>query len=139
MTEQEIVEAFELLPDWDDRYEFITDLGQELDAMPAVDRTERNRVQGCTTPTWLTGHLTAGDPPVMDYRVDVDGALVRGLVVVLLAPFQGKTPEDVMARDIGDYIGLLDLEGHLSPNRRQGMHAFIAKIKSIAEISAEAA
>ncbi len=139
MTEQEIVEAFELLSDWDDRYEFIVDLGRALDMMPAVDRTEHHRVQGCTTPTWVTGHLTAGDPPVMDYRVAVEGALVRGLVVVLLAPFQGKAPEDVMTRDIGDYIDRLDLAGHLSPNRRQGMHAFIAKIKSIAEASAEAA
>ncbi len=139
MTEQEIVEAFEVLSDWDDRYEFITDLGRELDAMPAADRTERNRVQGCTTPTWVTGHLTADDPPVMDYRVDVEGALVRGLVVVLLVPFQGKTPEDVMARDIGDYLSRLGLEEHLSPNRRQGMHAFIARVKSIAEASAQAA
>ena len=72
----------------------------------------------------------------MDYRVDGEGTLVRGLVVVLLAPFQGKTPEEVMARDIGDYIGRLELEEHLSPNRRQGMHAFIAKLKSIAKASA---
>ncbi len=137
MTEQEIIESFEMLPDWDARYEFIADLGRELDAMPAVDRTEHNRVQGCTTPTWVTGHLRAGDPPVMDYRVHVEGALVRGLVVVLLAPFQGKTPDDVVARDVGDYIGRLELEEHLSPNRRQGMHAFIARIKSIARASTE--
>ena len=129
MNEHEIIEAFELLPEWEDRYEFIADLGRGLDTMPAVEQSERNRVQGCTTPTWVEGHLRAGDPPLME--------LVRGLVVVLLAPFQGKAPEDVLARDIGDYLGRLDLEEHLSPNRRQGMHAFIAKVKSIARTSTE--
>ena len=53
----------------------------------------------------------------------------------VLAPFQGKTPDEVLTRDIGDYLGRLELAEHLSPNRRQGMHAFIAKIKSIAEAS----
>lgn len=139
MTEQEIIDAFELLPDWDERYEFIAELGRELSGMPAADKTENTRVQGCTTPTWVTGHLRAGDPPVMEYQVDVEGTLVRGIVMLLLAPFQGKTPEEVLARDISDYIGRLELEEHLSPNRRQGMHAFIAKLKAIARTCAEAA
>jgi len=139
MTEQEITDTFEMLPDWDERYEFIAELGHELDAMATVDKTEHNRVQGCTTPTWVTGHLRAGDPPVLEYHADVEGTLVRGIVVLLLAPFQGKTPEEVLARDISDYIGRLELEEHLSQNRRQGMHAFIAKLKTIARACAEAA
>lgn len=139
MDEQRIIETFELLPDWDGRYEFINELGHKLGAMPEANKTEDNRVQGCTTRTWVTGHLSTSDPPVMEYQADAEGTLVRGIVMLLLVPFQGKTPEEVLSADPSDYLGKLGLEEHLSPNRRLGMHAFIAKLKAIARACAATA
>jgi cysteine desulfuration protein SufE len=132
MDVQRIIDTFELLPDWNQRYEFITELGHTLATLPEADKIEQNLVQGCTTRTWVTGHLGAGEPPVMEYLADAEGALVRGIVALLLTPFQGKTPQEVLADDPRDFIGKLGLEQHLSPNRRAGMYAFIAKVKAIA-------
>ena len=136
MDVQQIIDTFELLPDWDDRYEFITELGHKLAPFPEADKTDQNLVRGCTTRTWLTGHLSAGEPPVVEYRAEAEGTLVRGLVVLLLVPFQGKTPQEVLATDPSDFIGKLGLEEHLSPNRRVGMFAFIDRLKAIARACA---
>ena len=139
MDEQRIVDTFELLPDWEERYEFITELGYKLAPMPDADKTDENLVRGCTTRTWLRGHLGAGDSPAMEYEADAEGTLVRGMVMLLLVPFLGKTPQEVLATDPSDFIGKLGLEEHLSPNRRLGMHAFIARLKAIAEACVEEA
>jgi cysteine desulfuration protein SufE len=139
MDVQRIIDTFELLPDWNQRYEFITELGHKLATLPEADKTDRNLVQGCTTRTWVTGHLGAGEPIVMEYLADAEGALVRGIVALLLTPFQGKTPQEVLAEDPRDFIGKLGLEQHLSPNRRAGMYAFIAKVKAIARECADGA
>ena len=139
MDVQRILDTFELLPDWNERYEFITELGHKLVPVPDGDKTDEHLVQGCTTRTWLTGHLTAGDPPTMAYQADAEGPLVRGIVKLLLIPFEGKTPQEVLATDPSDYIGKLGLEEHLSPNRRVGMYAFINKLKAIAQACADGA
>ena len=132
MDMQRIIETFEFLPDWNERYEFIDELGHKLAPMPEADKVDENLVKGCNTRTWLTGRVRATNPPTMEYRADAEGTLVRGIVMLLLTPFQGKTPEEVLATDPSEYIGKLGLEEHLSPNRRVGMHAFIDRLKAIA-------
>lgn len=132
MDMQRIIDTFEFLPDWNERYEFIAELGHELTPMPEADKVDHNLVQGCNTRTWLTGYLSARDPPAMVYQAETEGELVRGIVVLLLTPFQGKSPQEVVDTDPSDFIGKLGLEEHLSPNRRVGMYAFIDKLKAIA-------
>jgi len=139
MDVQRIIDTFELLPDWNERYEFITELGHKLVPVPEAEKTDENLVQGCTTRTWLTGRLNTGDPPTMEYQADAEGPLVRGIVMLLLIPFEGKTPREVLATDPSDYIGKLGLEEHLSPNRRMGMYAFLTKLKAIAKACADGA
>ena len=132
MEMQRIIDTFELLPDWNERYEFIAELGHELMTMPEADKIDQNLVQGCNTRTWLTGYLRAGNTPTMEYQAETEGELVRGIVVLLLTPFQGKSPQEVVDTDPSDFIGKLGLEEHLSPNRRVGMYAFIDRLKAIA-------
>ena len=132
MDMQRIIDTFDLLPDWNQRYEFMSELGNKLEAFPAPDKTDQNLVQGCTTRTWLVGRLSDDESGAMTYKADAEGALVRGIVALLLLPFQGKTPEEVLAHDPKGFITRLGLEEHLSPNRRVGMHAFLDKVKAIA-------
>ena len=138
MDVQRIIDTFDMLPDWNQRYEFMAELGNKLEALPAKDKTDQNQIQGCTTRTWLVGQLSGDGSGAMEYRADAEGALVRGIVALLLLPFQGKTPQEVLAQDPKGFIGMLGLEEHLSPNRRVGMYAFIAKVKSIARDCLEA-
>lgn len=132
MNTHELIESFELLDSWEERYQLIGELERELIPIPELEKTEEALVQGCTTRTWLSGHLVGTDPPVVEYRADAEGPLVRGLVAVLLMPFQGKTPEEVIATDPRPYIERLGLESALSAQRRAGMDSFLERVRVIA-------
>jgi len=132
MNTAEVLEAFELLDNWEARYEFIGDLGRELLQVAESERTDANLVQGCNTRTWLTGSLVGDDPRVIEFRADAETPLVRGLVALLLVPFQRQPPELVLATDPGAYIDGLGLKEHLSGNRQAGMEHFIERVYAIA-------
>lgn len=132
MTPDELVDAFKHLDAWEERFHLVSELERELRPICDEGRVEANQVAGCTTRTWLTAHLVPGDPPTLDYRADAEGPLVRGLVAVLLMPFQGKTPAEVLATDPRPFIDALGLEGALSPHRRAGMEAFLARVRALA-------
>jgi cysteine desulfuration protein SufE len=132
MDTKDVLDAFELLDTWEARYELIGDLSRELLPLADSEKNETNLVQGCNTKTWLTGSLTNEDPPVIEYRADAETPLVRGLVALLLVPFQRKTPQDVLETDARRYIAKLGLAEHLSPNRRVGMQHFIERVYQIA-------
>jgi cysteine desulfuration protein SufE len=132
MNTKDVLDAFELLDTWEARYEFIGDLSRELLPVADSEKTDANLVKGCNTRTWLTGSLTNGDLPVIEYRADAETPLVRGLVALLLVPFQRKTPRDVLETDPREYIAKIGLAEHLSPNRRAGMEHFIERVFQIA-------
>ena len=132
MSIEELTEAFELLPDWEERYAYISDLGEKLPPMPEGDRVEANLVHGCMTRVWITGWPNGGEPPMMAYRADAEGPIIKGLVAVLLMLFADKTPKQVLTTDADELIEGLGLEEHPRPNRHVGMYAMVDKIKGIA-------
>ncbi|WPL14604.1 MULTISPECIES: SufE family protein [Thiorhodovibrio] len=132
MTTTEVLEAFELLENWEARYEFIGDLGRELLQVAERERTDANLVQGCNTRTWLTGSLVGDDLAVIEFRAEAETPLVRGLVALLLVPFQRQPPQAVLRTDPSDYINGLGLKEHLSGNRQAGMEHFIERVYAIA-------
>jgi cysteine desulfuration protein SufE len=132
MQTNDVLEAFQLLETWEERYELITELGSELLPLSASERTDENLIAGCTTRTWLSGRLMPGDPPTLQYRADAEGPLVRGLVALLLMPFQGKTPRQVLDTDPSGFLDALRLREALSAKRRAGMEAFLDRVKRIA-------
>ena len=132
MDTKDILDAFEVLDTWEARYEFIGELSRTLLPVADSERHDANLVPGCNTRTWLTGNLTPGMPPRMEYRADAETPLVRGLVALLLVPFQGKAPAAVLKTDPRDYIARLGLAEQLSPNRRAGMEHFIKRVYQIA-------
>jgi cysteine desulfuration protein SufE len=132
MNTRDVLDAFALLDTWEARYEFIGDLSRELLPVAESEKHDANLVKGCNTRTWLTGNLTDADPPQIEYRADAETPLVRGLVALLLVPFQGKTPQGVLETDAREYIGKIGLAEHLSPNRRAGMEHFIERVYQIA-------
>ena len=131
MDTNDVKDAFRFLETWDDRYELITELGKALPPLCETDRVEQNLVPGCSTRTWLVGQLDPGSAAI-GFRADAEGPLVRGLVALLLLPFQDKTPDEVLRFDHQAYIEELGLEGGLSAKRLAGVQAFFAKVKQIA-------
>lgn len=131
MTIERLMDAFELLTDWQERYDYISELGAKLPPMPEAEKTDETRVHGCISKVWITGQAR-GDPLVMEYRADGEGPIIRGLVALLVMLFQGRTREEVLDLDAEGVIEKLGLDENLSPNRHIGMYAMVEKIKGIA-------
>jgi cysteine desulfuration protein SufE len=132
MNVHELMEAFEMLPDWEDRYKLIEDLGRHMPDLPDDQLTEENRIKDCNTQAWLIAHLNDEDPPKMVFEADAETATVRGLMALMLLPFRDKTPEEVLATDPDDLFALIGLETALSPTRRAGMEALLFRVRALA-------
>jgi cysteine desulfuration protein SufE len=135
MTIDRLLEAFELLSDWQERYDYISELGRKLPAMPEADKSDESRVHGCISKVWVTGRVV-GDPPVMHYGADGEGPIIRGLVALLWMLFHGKTPAEALTLDAEAVIEKLGLDENLSPNRHIGMYAMVEKFKAVARAHA---
>ena len=97
----DIIENFSLLDEWDDRYRYLIELGRTLAPLPENARTDLNKVQGCASQVWLATDVkpNGAGGPVLDFVGDSDAHIVRGLVAVLFALVQGKTPEEILHAD----------------------------------------
>lgn len=132
-TLDELVEDFEFLDAWEDRYKYIIELGDELEAMPAELKTEENRVLGCVSNVWLVVNTRPGDPPTIHFIADSDSQIVRGLVAILLMLCSGRTAQEILAMDVESIFERLELGKHLSRSRSNGLHSMIKRIRKLAE------
>jgi len=130
-TLEDVLDGFELLDDWEERYAFIIDLGKQLPAFPEEARVEENYVHGCQSQVWLIHHYdeTSGRLYLL---IDSDAMIVRGLAAIILVALNGKTPRDLLATDIDELFEQLDLFRHISPTRGNGLRAMVGKIRDIA-------
>lgn len=130
---EDILADFEFLDDWDDRYKYLIDLGRALEPYPDDKRDDAHKVKGCASQVWLSPEISGEGPDaVINLKGDSDAHIVKGLVAVLLSLYAGKTAGDI--RDLDDDAALapLDLSGHLTPQRSNGLASMRARIKSIA-------
>jgi len=125
----DIVEALSFFDSWEDRYKYIIDLGKELPALPPEHRTEGNLVRGCQSQVWLTHRQEGGR---LYFEADSDAFIVRGLLGVVLAAYNGRTPQEIQAFDITAYFDSLNLLKHLSATRGNGLQAMVQRIKALA-------
>ena len=136
MTIEELLAEFEFLGDWEDRCEYLMDLGFELPEMPDSAKTEANRVHGCQSNVWMTIRLKPNNgQPIVDITADSDAKIVKGLIAVLLTIYSGKTPEEILALDVKDLFGQLGLSRNLSPARKNGLNGMVQKIRSFAALA----
>lgn len=139
MTIDELAENFSLFDDWEDRYRYIIDLGKKMDPLPEEAKVAANKVEGCMSQVWLT-HTLEGDGPeaVLRFQADSDAHIVRGLLAVLLILFSGKTARDILGIDADAELAKLDLDQHISPNRRNGVASVVKTIQMVAQAQAAA-
>lgn len=130
----ELLETFEELEDWEERYGFLLDLGRELPAIDPELQTEANKVHGCMSTVWLVMNPAPAGPPAASpvvIQADSDSLIVKGLIVVLLSLYQGKTPEEAISADPRQLFSSLGLNQHLSPNRRNGLYSMVGRIREL--------
>ena len=130
-TTDELLETFEDLQEWDERYDFIIDLGRELPKPAPELQTKENIVEGCMSTVWMTADVAEPDGAV-EIQADSDSIIVKGLIAVLLSFYHGKTASEIVASDVSDYLKQLGLNQHLSPQRRNGLFSMIKRLKAIA-------
>ncbi len=134
MTTDEIIVDFDLLDDWEDRYRYVIELGKRLAPMAGSDQTEANRVRGCASQVWLTSRADRADGRlVLRFTADSDALIVRGLIAIALALFDGKSPRDIMTADAERFFDRLELREHLTAQRSNGLHALVSRIRSHAQ------
>jgi cysteine desulfuration protein SufE len=128
---KELLEAFTDMPDFDDRVDYLIDLGRELPSASALLHAEQNLVQGCMSTVWL--RMEVADPKQsVIIEADSDSQIIRGLLVVLLSFYHSKTAQQIVDSDVSSFLKQLELDQHLSPQRRNGLFAMIKRINGIA-------
>jgi len=139
MTIDEIKENFELLDDWDDRYRYVIELGRMLEPMPDAEHSAANKVQGCASQVWLSRQADGKGQPVFRYLGDSDAHIVRGLIAILLALYNGKSAKDVLETDALAVFDKLGFKEHLTPQRSNGLRSMVERIRSDARRELEGA
>ncbi|HAN30199.1 MAG TPA: hypothetical protein DCQ06_01250 [Myxococcales bacterium] len=134
MTVDELIENFELLDDWEERYQYIIDLGKGLDGLPDQDKSEETLVPGCISRVWL--HCHTEPEGILRFRADSDAIIVKGLVAIVLGLHDGRTAEQILSLDLSDLFDRLDLSNHVSANRRNGFVSMLGKIRAFAQTQA---
>lgn len=124
---EDIVDSLSFFDDWEERYKYIIDLGKELPPLPEAAKTEQNLVRGCQSQVWLDSQLRDGR---LYFSADSDAFIVKGLLAIVLAAYNGKTPAEVVAYDIGEYFAQLNLMSHLSATRGNGLKAMVERIQA---------
>ncbi len=140
MSLEEIIENFNYLDDWEDRYRYLLELGRTLEPLPESAHTNANKVLGCASQVWLETSVNAKAPgePIITFKGDSDAHIVRGLVALALAMYSGKTPSEIIATDAQPLFRDLGLSAHLTPQRSNGVRSMVERIKSEARRAAEA-
>lgn len=132
MDLNELIETFDFIEDWEERYRILIDLGRKLPEFPEAQRTEANRVEGCTSNVWLICYRDENAPERLVFIADSDAFIVKGLIALVLMAYSGATPEQIQQTDIRDLFRRLGLERNLSPNRRDGFYAMVDRIHELA-------
>ena len=130
----DIYADYELL-EADDRYRLLIDLGRTLDPMPDALKTEATKVRGCSASVWV--YPIAREDGRLHFLADSNAAITKGIVALILAAVQDRTPEEILATDIEAELAPFDLRNQLSSNRTQGIPNMIALIKQTAQRMAE--
>lgn len=133
MTLNELIEEFEFLGDWEERCDFLIDLGFDLPKLPAAAKVEANRVHGCQSNVWLVPELNElTSPPTIEFVANSDAMIVNGLIAVLMMIYNGKTPEEILKTDVEKIFRKLELDRHLSSQRRNGLFGMVNRLREIA-------
>ena len=127
---QDLVETFDMLGDWEERYRYLIEIGRKLPAMPEAEHSEAHLVRGCMSQVWLAGDVDADTR--LHLRGDSDAHIVKGLIALILALTDGRPAREVLDTDIKAAFAQLGLESHLSMNRRNGFYAMVERIRQMA-------
>lgn len=129
ITAQDIEATMQGFKGWEDRYRQVIQWGKKLPQMPDEFKSEQVTVAGCESQVWLVSELLDGK---WHFCADSDARIVRGLIALVMAAYNGKTSEEIAQFDIDSYFEKTGLIAHLSPSRGNGLKSIVEQIKNLA-------
>lgn len=134
MAIQQIMDDFEVLDSWDDRYRYVIELGRALPQLPQADHNDANKVQGCASQVWLVSETKSGaNGPVLEFHGDSDAHIVKGLIAILFALYSGQPAKKILETDANEVFNKLGLGEHLTPQRSNGFRSMVNRIRADAQ------
>lgn len=127
-VESEIVEEFSLFDSWDEKYEYIIDLGKKLEPLEAEYKVDENKVRGCQSTVYLVADYKDGK---IWFRADSDAVIVKGLISMLIRVLSGHTPDEIVEAKL-DFIREIGMMSHLAQTRSNGLLSMVKQMKNYA-------
>lgn len=124
-TENEITEEFAMFDQWDDKYQYLIDMGKAMPPMDEAYKTDDRIIKGCQSRVWLHSELKDGK---VVFTADSDAIITRGMVALMVRVLSEHTPDEILAADLG-FVDAIGLKQHLSPTRANGLVAMIRQMK----------
>ena len=121
----EIVDEFSMFDDWDERFQYIIDLGKNLPLINEKFKTEENTIKGCQSKVWLQGENAQNN---VVFTADSDAIITKGIIAILIRVFSNQKPADILTANT-DFIDKIGLKEQLSPTRANGLVSMIKQIK----------
>lgn len=128
VIENEIIEEFELFDSWDDKYEYIIDLGKKLPPLEDQYKRDENKVKGCQSTVWLVADYRDGR---VYYKAESDAVIVKGLISMLIRVLSGQTPDAILETRL-DFIQKIGMTSHLAQTRSNGLLSMVKQMKNFA-------
>lgn len=127
-TEQEVVEEFEFLDEWMDKYEHLIELGKSLPLISDEFKTSENIIKGCQSQVWLHAKLKDG---LIEFTADSDAIITKGIIALMVRVLNQQKPADILAAELS-FVDQIGLKEHLSPTRSNGLVSMIKQMKMYA-------
>lgn len=124
-TEEEIVGEFSLFDSWDEKYEYIIDMGKKLKPLDDVFKKDENKIKGCQSTVWMVSELQ-GDKVI--YKAESDAVIVKGLVSMLIRVLSNHTPQEIIEAKL-DFIDRIGMKQHLAQTRSNGLLSMVKQMK----------
>ena len=123
-----VVEEFSMYDEWLDKYEYLIDLGKNLEPYPEEEKTEDKLIKGCQSRVWLDSRFEGGK---IYFKADSDAIITKGIISLLIGVYSGREPKEI-AEDDFSFVESLGLRENLSPTRANGLASMIATIRETA-------
>lgn len=122
---EEIIEEFSMFEDWMDKYNYIIELGRDLELVSEDQKTPSNLINGCQSRVWLAADYQDG---IITFKADSDAVITKGIVNLLIRAISGHSPKEIIESEL-DFIDAIGLREHLSPTRANGLNSMIKQMK----------
>lgn len=126
---EEVIDSFSMYDEWLDKYEYLIELGKNLDSYPEEEKTEEKLIKGCQSRVWLDSKVEDGK---IVFRADSDAIITKGIISLLISVYSGRTAAEIASDDF-KFIENIGLKENLSPTRANGLVSMISTIKRIAQ------